>query len=231
MTSRPNPAIRLLGSATLLLGLPSGVLSLGAVSLGAVSLGVLPASAAPVEVAQAAAPPPATQPAPLTVPVQGAPPDAAAPDGSRHRDDRRAFVEAGIAALHAGLLLSPAQQGLWPPVEAALRDLAATRGGMRRGRDGEGRGFADPLARLKERGARIVARGQAMEKLADAAAPLFAALTPEQKERVPELLHRIMPRRMMFGGHGGHGMREHGMDGRGMDGRGMDGRGMDDDRG
>ncbi len=221
MTSRPHAAIRLLGSATLLLGLPVAVIL------------PLPASAAPVEVAQAA-PPPATPPAPLTVPVQGAQPDAAAGDGSRHRDDRRAFVEAGIAALHAGLLLSPAQQGLWPPVEAALRDLAATRGGMRR--DGGDRGFADPVARLKARAARIVARGQAMGTLADAAAPLFAALTPEQKERVPELLHRIMPRRMMFGGHGGHGMRdhgmrEHGMREHGMDGRGMDGRGMDDDRG
>ena len=232
MTSHRSLAIRLLGSATLLFALP--------------------AAAAPVQLAQAqqAAPQqPAPQQAapqtgPLTVPVQQAP---AVPDEARRRgDDRRAYVEAGIAALHAGLLLTPAQQTLWPPVETALRGLAATRGGMRhgRGREGgreegggregsrrEGRdGFADPVARLKERGARLVASGQAMEKLADASAPLLAALTPEQKERVPRLLGRIMHHRKMGGGR-------YGMEGRGMDGRGMEGRGMgerfgrmDDDR-
>ncbi len=222
MTSRPSPAIRLVGAAALLLTLPS-------------TLAATPAATTSVRVAQAAPPapqPPASQsPASLTVPVPQAQPGAG-PDEARRRDDRqderRAFVEAGIAALHAGLLLTPAQQGLWPPVETALRDLGATRGGMRAGtRDGMRRDRdGDPVARLKERATRLVARGQAMGRLADAAAPLYAALTPEQKERVPALLHRIMPRRMI----GGHGMRggERGMGDRDMGDRGMRDRGMRD---
>ncbi len=217
----PSLAIRLLGSATLLLALPASALPA--------------ATPAPVQMAQAQ--PPASQPAPLTVPVQQAPakPDAAPDESQRRGDDRRAYVEAGIAALHAGLLLTPAQQTLWPPVETALRDLAATRGGMRHHReDGrredEGRREqGDPLARLKQRGARLVARGQAMGKLADAAGPLLAALTPEQKERVPRLLHRIMARPTMDGRgmHGGRrGMETDGMGDRGMGDRGMGERDM-----
>ena len=223
MKRHPSLAIRLLGAATRVLALPTGV-----------------PLAAPVQLAQAQQPAPqqpapqqpAPQTTPLTVPVQQAP---AVPDEARRcGDDRRAYVEAGIAALYAGLLLTPAQQTLWPPVETALRDLAATRGGMRRGggREEGGRegGFADPVARLKERGARLVARGQAMEKLADASPPLLAALAPEQKERVPRLLRRIMHRPMMGGdrrGMAGRGMGERGMGGRGMEGRGMEGRGME----
>ena len=38
--------------------------------------------------------------------------------------DRAAFLDAGIAALHAGLTLSPEQEKLWPAVETALRTAA-----------------------------------------------------------------------------------------------------------
>ena len=41
--------------------------------------------------------------------------------------DRAAFVDARIAGLKAGLKLSPEQEKLWPPVEAALRETAAKR--------------------------------------------------------------------------------------------------------
>ncbi len=36
--------------------------------------------------------------------------------------DRAAFLDARIAALHAGLVLTPAQEKLWPSVESALRE-------------------------------------------------------------------------------------------------------------
>ena len=36
-------------------------------------------------------------------------------------EDRAAFTDARIAALHAGLKLTPDQEKLWPPVEAAIR--------------------------------------------------------------------------------------------------------------
>ena len=41
--------------------------------------------------------------------------------------DRSAFVDAKIAAVHAGLQLSPDQEKMWPPVEAAVRDFAKQR--------------------------------------------------------------------------------------------------------
>src|SRR3979411_925026 len=42
-------------------------------------------------------------------------------------EDRTAFADARIAAVHAGLELTPAQEKLWPPVEAAVRDFAKLR--------------------------------------------------------------------------------------------------------
>src|ERR1700754_2465380 len=42
-------------------------------------------------------------------------------------EDRTAFAEARIAAVHAGLKLNADQEKLWPPVEAAIRDFAKLR--------------------------------------------------------------------------------------------------------
>src|SRR4029077_10045036 len=41
--------------------------------------------------------------------------------------DRAAFADARIAALHAGLKLTPDQEKLWPPIENVLKDLAQKR--------------------------------------------------------------------------------------------------------
>src|SRR5688572_1886721 len=42
-------------------------------------------------------------------------------------EDRAAFMEARIAALKAGLQLSPEQERTWPAFETALRDLVKNR--------------------------------------------------------------------------------------------------------
>src|SRR5450432_993940 len=42
-------------------------------------------------------------------------------------EDRAAFADARIAAVHAGLKLTPDQEKLWPPVETAVRDFAKLR--------------------------------------------------------------------------------------------------------
>src|ERR1700743_3689710 len=42
-------------------------------------------------------------------------------------EDRAAFADARIAAVHAGLKLTPDQEKLWPPVEAAVREFAKLR--------------------------------------------------------------------------------------------------------
>ena len=112
--------------------------------------------------------------------------------------DRKAFMDARLAGLHAGLQLSAQQEPLWSPLEDALRELVKARGGMRRTmwrslREGDG----DPTARLKDRGDGLIAVGQAIGKLADAARPLLAALTPDQKGRLPVLLHGVGPHRIV----------------------------------
>src|ERR1700755_2916281 len=42
-------------------------------------------------------------------------------------EDRAAYADARIAAVHAGLKLTADQEKLWPPLEAAVRDLAKLR--------------------------------------------------------------------------------------------------------
>src|SRR5271169_7260027 len=42
-------------------------------------------------------------------------------------EDRAAFADARIAAVHAGLKLTADQEKLWPPVETAVRDFAKLR--------------------------------------------------------------------------------------------------------
>ncbi len=42
-------------------------------------------------------------------------------------EDRAAFTDARIAAVHAGLKLNADQEKLWPPVETAVRDFAKLR--------------------------------------------------------------------------------------------------------
>ena len=52
------------------------------------------------------------------------------PDGARHQarvEDRAAFLDARVAALHAGLRLSADQEKSWATFEQAYRELAALR--------------------------------------------------------------------------------------------------------
>src|ERR1700722_17536730 len=42
-------------------------------------------------------------------------------------EDRAAFADARIAAVHAGLKLTPDQEKMWPPLESAVRDFVKLR--------------------------------------------------------------------------------------------------------
>ena len=121
----------------------------------------------------------------------GTPPEQAQ-EGPHHfvpsPADRAAFMDARLAALRAGLELTPDQEKLWPPVDAAFRDLFKTFADEREKARSEGRP-ADPIARLQRVSENEITRGQDLKKLADAAAPLYAALTDDQKKRLPILLH------------------------------------------
>jgi zinc resistance-associated protein len=106
--------------------------------------------------------------------------------------DRAAFLAARIAALHAGLTLSPEQEKLWPAVETAVR-TAANNAMARRQKFKDAPAPASLIDRLRRRGENAVARGQNLEAIADAAAPLYATLSDEQKHRLPMLMHGLRP--------------------------------------
>jgi hypothetical protein len=138
-------------------------------------------------------------------------------------EDRIAFADARIAAVHAGLALTPDQEKLWPPVEAAVRDFAKMRidhaAARMRAREDESRDAQrpdDPVARLRERADWMVTSGTALKKIADAADPLYKTLDDGQKRRLAMLTHR---------GHrfGRDGWRRGGEDGGRDHGSGHDG--------
>lgn len=110
--------------------------------------------------------------------------------------DRAAFFDAHIAAVKAGLQLTPDQEKLWGPVEQAVRDMAKESLDQRQKAAQEGRP-ADPVARLQRAADAAAARGAALHKLADAARPLWASLSDDQKRRLPMLMHGL---------RGGNGM-------------------------
>lgn len=172
------------------------------------------AGAAGLSNAQTAAPPQA-QPAAGAPPSDG--PGAWGPGMGRwmggemgHRwnslskEDRAAFLDARVAAIHAGLRLTAEQEKLWPAVEGAVRDMAKTMtdyGDRMRSEDRA----KDPIEGMQRMAQFAIARGESLKKVADAAAPLYASLTPEQKNRLPALAHPGMRERM------GMWMRHHGM--------------------
>ena len=126
-------------------------------------------------------------------------------------EDRAAFVDARIAAVHAGLKLSADQEKLWPPVESAVREFAKLRidrANARMNAKPEDSAQKDPVTRLRERADNMTATATAMKKIADAADPLYKTLDDGQKRRLAVLTHGGG----RFGGEGwehdrfGHGM-------------------------
>jgi zinc resistance-associated protein len=112
-------------------------------------------------------------------------------------EDRAAFTDARIAALHAGLKLSGDQEKLWPSVEAAIRDLAKQRQEARQARRDRFLALREQLDRdipgmLRFMADRQAASAEALRKLADASAPLYAALDEGQKRRMTRLARGFM---------------------------------------
>lgn len=149
-------------------------------------------------------------------------------------DDRAAFIDARIAAIKAGLRLTPDQDKLWPPLEAAVRDYAKLRtdranarmqsrsndvraeprrdGALQNDRD------AGPIARLRDRAERMGETAAALKRIAESADPIYVTLDDGQKRRLATLTR--------MAGHIGGGWRQRGMD-RGWDDDGNRGFGRD----
>jgi LTXXQ motif family protein len=113
-------------------------------------------------------------------------------------EDRAALADARIAAVHAGLKLTPDQEKLWPPVETAVRDFAKLRidranARMNAEQDKDASKDAqkpdDPVARLRERADNMAVMAASMKRIADAADPLYKTLDDGQKRRLAVLTH------------------------------------------
>jgi hypothetical protein len=135
-------------------------------------------------------------------------------------EDRAAFADARIAAVKAGLQLTPEQEKLWPPLEAAVRDFsklridrANARMNAQKDDSRDAQNSDDPVARLRQRADNMAASAAALKKIADAADPLYKTLDDGQKRRL-----RVLTRMEHgFGGGWRHREFEHGRDGGGRD--------------
>jgi LTXXQ motif family protein len=107
--------------------------------------------------------------------------------GQQTMQDMRAFADARLAALKAGLALSPDQEKNWSAFEQAARDfqklrldrLNAANEARRSGRTRT----ANPVERMQQRADALSESGAALKKLADAAGPLYNSLDDNQKRR------------------------------------------------
>src|SRR5438477_7079735 len=106
-------------------------------------------------------------------------------------EDRAAFADARIAAVHAGLKLNADQEKLWPPVETAVREFAKLRIDRANARMNAPADATppDPVTRLRERADTMATSAAAMKKIADAADPLYKTLDEGQKRRLSVLTH------------------------------------------
>jgi hypothetical protein len=120
-------------------------------------------------------------------------------------EDRAALADARIAAVKAGLKLTPDQEKLWPRVEAAVRDFSKLRidranARMQARQNGETRpARPDPMTRLRSRADRMTETAAALKKIADAADPLYKTLDDGQKRRLA-----VLTREGRFFGGGWH---------------------------
>ena len=106
----------------------------------------------------------------------------------RNSEDRAAFADARIAALHAGLKLNADQGKNWPAFEQALRELTQLRAD-RFVRDQQP--SSDPVMRLQRLADALTVRGAALKRLADTLAPLYQSFDDGQKRRFT-ILARFM---------------------------------------
>lgn len=116
------------------------------------------------------------------------PPSAAAPQLPEWTEaDGRAVLNARLAALRTVVEMTPGQERLWAPVEAAIREIVQGAIGRRNQRQAAAApaSFLDVLGAIADAEA---ARGRELRKFVDAARPFVASLNDAQKRRIPAFL-------------------------------------------
>lgn len=132
-----------------------------------------------------------------------------APKPRVNAEDMRAFGEARLAALRAGLMLNPEQDKHWAPYEQAVRNFAKVRMDRREAMRSQ-QPPADRLEAMRSRADAMVARATALKQLVDAVDPLYRSLDDAQKRRFAMLAdaptrHLGFGPRQRVGGEGRHG--------------------------
>ena len=99
-------------------------------------------------------------------------------------EDMRAFGEARLAGLKAGLALTAEQERTWPAFEQAARDFTKLRIDRRNAAaNAQPSAEANPAERMNRRATAMVETGNALKKLSDATGPLYNGLDESQKRR------------------------------------------------
>jgi zinc resistance-associated protein len=118
----------------------------------------------------------------------------------RHRlspEDRAAFVDARIAALKAGLELTPDQTKNWPDFEKALRDMAQLRAERIAAREvaeqNPDKAPSAPFDRLAQRADTMGKKSAALKRIAETGKPLYASLDDAQTARFQKLARLLHP--------------------------------------
>jgi len=114
--------------------------------------------------------------------------------------DRETMLDAKLAGMKAGLQLTPDQEKLWSPFEAAVKDAAKARMDamqqmMQTHEQGE---HMSPIDRLETMADRLSQGAADIKKIADAAKPLYAGLDHSQKHKFGMLGRMLMPERARF---------------------------------
>jgi LTXXQ motif family protein len=134
----------------------------------------------------------------------------------RHRPsaaDMTAFADARIAALKAGLQLTPDQAKNWPAYEQALRDrsqLSIQRMQAREADNQQGQAPTTPFDRLGRRADDMAKLSGVLKRIADTGTPLYESLDDAQKHRFKILTHMLRPQHHMhaFNRSNGPGWRQ-----------------------
>jgi hypothetical protein len=119
-------------------------------------------------------------------------------DGELSAADISALTDMRIDIVKAALQLTPDQEKYWPPIENAIRDRAKDRQARiaeaakrtAERRDGnivDTLRDRDPVDFMRRRANALEQRGADLKKLADAWAPLYQTLKPDQKKRMAYL--------------------------------------------
>lgn len=117
--------------------------------------------------------------------------------------DVAAFTDARIAAMKAGLELTPDQAKNWPTFEQAVRDMAQLRIDRIKAREAADQQQSEqqpmsPFDRLSRRADNMAKMSAALKKVAEAGAPLYQSLDDAQKRRFVVLARMLRPHRPGF---------------------------------